>query len=59
MNRWLHRLSHWFGLNRGGVVTATDRYRNIWVGYRCAQCGRVCGKHISRLRTPTDGEFRA
>jgi hypothetical protein len=43
-----HMIQHWFGWNTGNVVSKIDDDRNIWIGFECAQCGKVSGAHISR-----------
>lgn len=57
MRAWLHGLAHWFGWNRGEVVTTATR-GIVWVGYRCLGCGKVGGKHVAFSYVPPDREFR-
>ena len=39
----MHRLAHWLGLNLGRVVSALDRRGTVWIGFKCAECGRSGG----------------
>jgi hypothetical protein len=34
-------MAHRLGWNRGYVVAATDSLGMVWVGFRCAKCGRL------------------
>lgn len=36
-----HDIAHCLGMNRGFVVAATDDLGMVWVGFRCAGCGKL------------------
>ena len=66
MKRFLHQVAHFLKWNLGTVVSARRQDQVLWMGFRCATCGWVTGKHpTTRLLMsqdhvpPTDGEFRA
>jgi hypothetical protein len=44
-----HMLSHWLGWNTGHVVSALDDEGNVWIGFRCATCGAITGRHVARI----------
>jgi len=41
----LHALAHWLQLNTGQVVSETDELGRVWVGFQCARCGSIQGRH--------------
>jgi hypothetical protein len=43
-----HRLRHWLGWNRGEVVSEL-RGRDVWIGFRCVECGAVNHWHKSEV----------
>lgn len=52
-----HTLAHWTGCNFGSVVTATSGCGTVWIGFRCAACGKVSGIHASYLDMPPESKF--
>jgi len=44
--RVVHRLRHWLGWNFGVIVTEW-RGDELWVGFRCIDCGVTTGWHKS------------
>lgn len=38
-----HRIAHWLHWNLGTVVSALDERGTVWIGFRCATCGKVSG----------------
>lgn len=53
----LHRIAHWFGWNLGHVVSALDDRGTVWIGFRCATCGRISGIHASYTQAPPPSAF--
>jgi len=53
----LHKLKHWLVPQRGFVVAATDKNGMVWIGYKCATCGRVTGKFAAYDQMPPDDKF--
>jgi len=60
ITRIIHAIAHSFGWNTGRVVSAYDRNHNLWMGFRCARCGRVSHKALNSFchSEPRDEEFR-
>lgn len=38
-----HSIVHLLHWQLGTVVTATDCQGDVWVGFRCDHCGKICG----------------
>lgn len=55
----LHRVAHWFGWNRGYVVSALDQRGTVWIGYKCVICGKIGGIHAAHSQTPPESAFKA
>ncbi len=36
-----HMMAHWFGWNTGHVITKYDNEGNLWVGFKCSECGCI------------------
>jgi hypothetical protein len=51
LRRLLHELAHRLGWQLGHVVSAWSGDA-LWIGFRCAACGRVTGVHIAEHRYP-------
>ena len=44
-----HMIAHWLGWNTGQVVSALDKDNNVWVGFQCSECGKISGKHRTKI----------
>lgn len=54
----LHRIAHWLGWQRGFVASAYDKHGVLWVGHRCAKCGKLSSVAPSVRDMPHPSEFR-
>jgi hypothetical protein len=54
----LHRIAHWFGWQRGFVVSAYGKSGVLWMGHRCAKCGKLSSVAPSVYDRPHPSEFR-
>lgn len=52
----LHRLAHLTHWNLGSVVSALDANGTVWIGFRCARCGKITGVHATH--PPAREEFK-
>lgn len=43
-----HRIAHWLHWNLGFLVSALDERGTVWIGFRCATCGKVSGIHATQ-----------
>lgn len=61
MSGWRHRLAHRLRWQLGYVVSAHDQAGNVWLGFRCATCGRLSsvepGIEFFRTHRPPDEDF--
>jgi hypothetical protein len=53
----MHWLEHRLGWYRGMVVSAIDGRGTVWIGFKCATCGRISGVHA--LDQPRHDVFRS
>jgi hypothetical protein len=54
----LHRIAHRLGWNMGYVVSALDDRGTVWIGFKCARCGRIEGIHADYSQQPELSRFR-
>ncbi len=47
----LHMFAHWFGWNKGNIISAYDDDDNLWIAFECSTCGKVSGSAIFRGET--------
>ena len=45
----IHYIAHLLGWNAGEVITKFDSDNNLWVGFQCSGCGKISGKHKTRI----------
>jgi hypothetical protein len=48
LRRLLHWLAHKTGRNEGHVVSKTDEYGRVLIGFQCSTCHVIEGVHVAR-----------
>ena len=52
----MHRLAHWLHWQRGRVVAASSN-GVVWIGFRCATCGKLSSVAPTWRCQPPDERF--